>query len=57
MARDTLRSQFDKESALYEEQTVFLQDQIHQMIDDKLRAHQNCLILEEKLRHLSEDIG
>jgi len=57
VARDTLRSQFDKESALYEEQTEFLQEQIHQMIDDKLKAHQNCLILEEKIRHLNEDIG
>ena len=57
IAKDTLRSQFEKECALYEEQTTFLQDQIHQMIDDKLRAHQNCLMLEEKIRHLSEDIG
>lgn len=46
MAKHTLRESFDKESVLYEEQTNFLQDQIHQMIDDKLRAHQNCLILE-----------
>lgn len=57
VAKDSLRDSLDKESALYEEQTSFLQDQIHQMIDDKLKAHQNCLILEEKIRHLNEDIG
>jgi hypothetical protein len=57
MAKDTLKSQFEKECALYDEQTGFLQEQIHQMIDDKLKAHQNCLMLEEKIRHLTEDIG
>lgn len=57
VARNSLRDSFDKECLLHEEQTSFLQDQIHQMIDDKLKAHQNCLILEEKIRHLTEDIG
>lgn len=57
ISRETLRGQFEKECALYEEQTAFLQEQIHQMIDDKLKAHQNCLMLEEKIRHLTEDIG
>jgi len=57
VAKDTLRTSFEKDSALYEEQTSFLQEQIHQMIDDKLKAHQNCLIIEEKIRHLTEDIG
>jgi hypothetical protein len=46
VAKDTLRTEFDKESHLFEEQSQFLQEQIHQMIDDKLKAHQNCLILE-----------
>lgn len=46
VAKHSLRESFDKECTLYEEQTNFLQEQIHQMIDDKLRAHQNCLILE-----------
>jgi hypothetical protein len=45
VAKNTLRETFDKDSALYEEQTNFLQEQIHQMIEDKLKAHQNCLIL------------
>lgn len=57
VAKDTLRTSFDKESALFDEQSNFLADQIHQMIDDKLKVHQNCLILEEKMRHLTEDIG
>lgn len=53
ISRETLRGQFEKECVLYEEQTTFLQEQIHQMIDDKLKAHQNCLMLEEKIRHLT----
>ena len=57
VARDNLMEQFQKESELYEEQAQFLQEQIHQMIDDKLKANQNCLMLEEKMRHLGEDIG
>lgn len=27
------------------------------MIDDKVKATQTCLILEEKIRNLAEDIG
>jgi hypothetical protein len=46
VAKESLRAGFDKESSLFEEQSNFLQEQIHQMIDDKLKAHQNCLMLE-----------
>ena len=46
VAKDTLRNSLHKESELFDEQSNFLQDQLHQMIDDKLKANQSCLILE-----------
>ena len=36
---------------------MFLQEQINSMTDDKVKATQSCLILEEKIRNLTEDIG
>ena len=42
---------------MYEEQTAFLQEQITTMMDDKIKAAQNCIILEEKIKTLGQEIG
>ena len=57
LARESIRVNYEKDSHLYEEQTDFLQDQIESMTDDKIKATQNILILEEKLKTLGQDVG
>lgn len=57
LSKGSLRTIYDKECGLYEEQSLFLHDQVSDMIDDKLKAMQNCLIMEEKIRNLEQDVG
>ena len=57
LSKTTLKVGYEKECSLYEEQSGFLHDQVADMIDDKLKAMQNCLIMQEKIRNLQQDIG
>ena len=57
LSKTTHKNNYEKECSLYEEQNAFLHEQVGAMIDDKLKGMQNCLIMQEKLRNLEQDVG
>lgn len=57
LSKETLKINYDKECGLYEEQSYFLHEQVTSMIEDKLKGMQNCLIMQEKIRNLEQDVG
>ena len=57
LSKGTMKSSYEKECSLYEEQSGFLHEQITAMIDDKLKGMQNCLIMQERIRNLEQDVG
>jgi hypothetical protein len=57
VARQSLRTEFEKNCEVFSEEVLFLKDQIDEVTQDKLKVIQNSLILEQKIRGLSRDIG
>lgn len=57
VARQNLRTEFEKNCDIFNEEMQFLKDQIDEVTQDKLKIIQNSLIVEQKIRELGKDIG
>jgi hypothetical protein len=57
VARQSLRAEFEKNCDVFQEEVLFLKDQIDEVTQDKLKVIKNSLLVEQKLRELSRDVG